>query len=100
MPIISPSSELREMYDLLKRVPEGPKKMIERMSSHLREKGSALVQENTQGEAHAAGGQQNPVTFVQVCHSVHSGADYLNCYFIHIFYFSIFNRFIFIYLFI
>ncbi|KAH7709338.1 cullin-3-like protein [Aphelenchoides avenae] len=57
--------ELREMYDLLKRVPEGPKKMIERMSSHLREKGSALVQDNTQGEANAAGGQQNPVTFVQ-----------------------------------
>uniref|UniRef100_A0A914HNV9 Cullin family profile domain-containing protein n=1 Tax=Globodera rostochiensis TaxID=31243 RepID=A0A914HNV9_GLORO len=65
--------DLRCLYELLKRVPNGPKTMTNTMSSFLRAKGTAIVNDNTQqqqqqqqGEvAEGIGGVPNPINFIQ-----------------------------------
>uniref|UniRef100_A0A915N656 Cullin family profile domain-containing protein n=1 Tax=Meloidogyne javanica TaxID=6303 RepID=A0A915N656_MELJA len=65
--------DLRCLYKLLKRVPNGTKTMTSTMSRYLRDKGAAIVSQNTaqqqqqvegSGE-NIAGGGANPVMFIQ-----------------------------------
>lgn len=52
--------DLKCMYKLLRRVPEGPETMATALSNYLRLQGEALVQE-TEGE-----NGHNPVQYIQV----------------------------------
>lgn len=63
---------MRCLYELLKRVPGGTKTMTNTMSRFLRNKGMAIVNENTQiqqtenNEPNGVAVVANPVMFIQV----------------------------------
>ncbi|CAK5064065.1 unnamed protein product [Meloidogyne enterolobii] len=64
--------DLRCLYKLLKRVPNGTKTMTSTMSRYLRDKGAAIVSQNTTQQQQVegsgeniAGGGANPVMFIQ-----------------------------------
>lgn len=63
--------DLRCLYKLLKRVPNGTKTMTSTMSRYLRDKGAAIVSENTaqpqqvEGSENVGNGGANPVMFIQ-----------------------------------
>uniref|UniRef100_A0A914UJM3 Cullin N-terminal domain-containing protein n=1 Tax=Plectus sambesii TaxID=2011161 RepID=A0A914UJM3_9BILA len=55
--------DLKRLYKLLKRVPEGLPTMTTCMSRYLRQKGEALVNEQTDGQS--SGTPKNPITYIQ-----------------------------------
>lgn len=55
--------DLRRLYKLLKRVPNGLPTMTECISKYLRQKGEALVADSNELES---GSGKNPIAYIQV----------------------------------